>query len=512
MDRTKESLSQEKTDKAEVTYGQVVKYTGAFGGVQGLTMLVSVLRNKLAAILLGPSGMGLVVMYNSVTSFMANISNLGLSTSGVRQISEYYEQETQKELSDFVRVIRTWGVWTALAGVVLSVLFAPVISYLAFDGSFAYTGSLILLAPVVGFTAIMGAELAVLKGTRHLKRVVLISALGAVTTLLTTIPFYYFFGIKGIVGALVLSSLVLAGVHVYYSAQVYPWHISFWDYGVFRKGKNMVRLGVAFVLAAVAGSLAELIIPSLLFRLGSLSDVAFYRLGYSLIVTYAGIVFVAMEADYYPRLSAVYEDRDKYNRIVNQQLEVCVMLMGPVLVFFMLAMPFVVRLLYSSEYLALVDMAVCAAVYMLFKAATLPVAYLALAKGDSLMFLAMDLVYYLFLVVAVVTGYYWGGLFGAGIALAVAGVFDFLLIHIVYTRRYGFRLKREPFVLFLGQLVLVLLTLYLCLQDDVLMKYISGTFIFCISMYLSFRILRRHTKIWERIRKRFSGDKTNHNL
>lgn len=504
MNQVKESLQQRHQERTGATFAQVVKYTGVFGGVQGLTMLVSVLRNKLAAILLGPAGMGLVVLYNSVTSFMANISNLGLVTSGVRQISEPYEHGTVDELLDDIRLVRTWGIWTALAGFLLSALLAPWISYLVFDGDYSYTGALVLLAPVVGFTAIIGAEQAVLKGTRHLKRIVGISAFGALTTLISTIPLYYFFGLKGIVGALVLSSLILAAIHIYYSAQVYPWKISLFDNQIFRRGKNMVRLGVAFVLAAVAGSLAELMIPSLLLRMGSLEDVAFYRLGYSLIITYAGMVFVAMEADYYPRLSAIGDDVDKCNRTVNQQLQICLMLMGPLLGFFMLAMPIVVYLLYSPAYFALVDMAVCAAVYMLFKAATLPVAYLALSKGDSLMFLFMDVVYYIFLVIAVVLGYQIGGLLGTGVALAISGLFDFLLIHWVYSRRYGFRLERSVLKFFLSQLVVLLLTLYCCLQGNPFVKYSCGSVALLGSLILSFIVLRRNTKIFEKIRKRFS--------
>ena len=37
-------------------YGHVLKYTGVFGGVQGLNVLVSLVRNKFVALLLGPSG------------------------------------------------------------------------------------------------------------------------------------------------------------------------------------------------------------------------------------------------------------------------------------------------------------------------------------------------------------------------------------------------------------------------------------------------------------------------
>ena len=45
-------------------YRQVLKYTGIFGGVQGLNVVVSLVRNKLAAVLLGPAGMGLVSLHS----------------------------------------------------------------------------------------------------------------------------------------------------------------------------------------------------------------------------------------------------------------------------------------------------------------------------------------------------------------------------------------------------------------------------------------------------------------
>ena len=40
------------------SYSHVLKYTGVFGGVQGLNVLVSLVRNKFVAILLGHGGMG----------------------------------------------------------------------------------------------------------------------------------------------------------------------------------------------------------------------------------------------------------------------------------------------------------------------------------------------------------------------------------------------------------------------------------------------------------------------
>ena len=47
-------------EKKDDSYSHILKYTGIFGGVQGLNILMSMVRNKLVAIILGPEGMGLI--------------------------------------------------------------------------------------------------------------------------------------------------------------------------------------------------------------------------------------------------------------------------------------------------------------------------------------------------------------------------------------------------------------------------------------------------------------------
>ena len=70
----------------EKTYDHVLKYTGLFGGVQGLTMLMGVARNKLVALLIGPAGLGFINMYNSVAGLIHQSTNLGLGFSAVKHI------------------------------------------------------------------------------------------------------------------------------------------------------------------------------------------------------------------------------------------------------------------------------------------------------------------------------------------------------------------------------------------------------------------------------------------
>ena len=183
MDETSQIGGKQHVDSSvkaedEATYDHIVKYTGFLGGIQVLTLLVGVVRNKLAAVLLNTAGVGLSSLFQNVLNFMQNTSGLGISFSSIKEISEYYGRGDAEAIARHVCVVRTWGVWTGLAGMLLCVLLSPLISFCAFE-DFSHSLSICLLSPVVAFMSVTAAELAVLKAVRRLKRVALVSVFSA---------------------------------------------------------------------------------------------------------------------------------------------------------------------------------------------------------------------------------------------------------------------------------------------------------------------------------------------
>ena len=170
-------------------YGQVLKYTGIFGGVQGLNVIVSLVRNKLAALLLGPAGMGLVSLFNSTVAFISQATGFGISMSAVRHISELTETGDEAQRAYYIKVVRAWSILAALLGVLVCVAIGPFLS----SNTFAWgnhTLHFILLAPAVGLIALTGGETAVLKGTRQLKPLVVVQTFTILATLVLTVPAY----------------------------------------------------------------------------------------------------------------------------------------------------------------------------------------------------------------------------------------------------------------------------------------------------------------------------------
>ena len=491
----------------DTSYDHVLKYTGVFGGVQVLSMLIAAIRNKLAAMWLARAGMGFFMMFSNISAFVSSATNAGLPLSAVRNISELFETGDSREVESYVVTIRTWSLWTAFLGALVCVLLAPAISFFAFDGSLEYTLHVALLAPMVFATAVTNGEISILKGTRKLKRVAVITAVSALLTLVSVLPFFYLWHVRGVIPALVVNAIVIMVVHLYFSLQVFPWRVALFSREVLRRGLGMLKIGVPYVIASVINSLTALAIPAFLLSIGNMDDVGLYKVGYGLMAVYAGMVFVAMEADYFPRLSSLCNNVGRMNCAINQQIDVCVLLMAPLLMAMMVAMPFIVKLLYSSDFIMVVNMAVCAAFYMFFRAVMLPIAYTSLAKGDSLVFLLMEVAYDIYSFAFIAAGYYFGGITGTGIALSATALLEVIIIAVFYSWRYGFRFFPHTLRVIFIQGALLAVVLFLCLQGNLWLKYLLGALLFAVSSFYSFRVLNKKSSFLAAVKQRFAKRK-----
>ena len=469
-------------------YSHVLKFTGLFGGVQGLNVLIGLVRNKFVALLLGPGGMGLVSLFNTTVQLISQATHLGISFSAVRHISEYYDADNTEKVAHYVKVVRGWCLLTALVGMLVCVVLGPFLSSATFSWG-DHTLHFVLLAPAIGMIAITGGETAILKGQRKLGALALVQVVAALASLVISIPIYYFFWQAGIVPVIVLMAFVTMCATLWFSLRLFPLQFG-GTYGILGEGMEMVRLGVAYTLAAVIGTASEMLIRSYLNVVGDLDVLGLYNAGYMLTITYAGMVFSAMETDYYPRLSAVQHDIQATNETVNRQMEVSLLLVSPMLAALIIALPVVVPLLFSQEFLPVVGMAQVAALAMYMKVLTLPVAYITLARGYSLSYLFLETSYFVAFVILIFFGYRYWGLFGTGVAITLAHVFEFLLVNAYAYKKYGYRSSATVYGYAIVQGALGLLAYILTLVADGYLYWAVGALIVMLSGLLSLKALR----------------------
>ncbi len=484
----------EKIEKDD-SYSHILKYTGIFGGVQGLNILIGIVRNKLVAMILGPEGMGLVSLFNSTIKLMSDSTNLGISMSAVREISEAYEEGDETKLLHVVKLIRVWSLLTGLMGMLLCVVFSPLLNKWTFNWG-DHTLHFILLSPVVALTAVMMGELAILKGTRQLKHLAVLSIYGVSAALLTSVPLYYIWREQAIVPSLVVIAFIQFSFTILYSYRLFPLRLTF-SRSILSEGMGMVKLGIAFVLAGILGSGAEFVIRSYLNNVAGLSTVGLYNAGYMMTMTYAGMVFQAMETDYFPRLSAIQGIGDELNRVVNRQIEVSLLLVSPLLVAFIVGAPILLPLLYSGKFLPVEDMMKLTILAMYVRAITLPIEYIALSKGDSRSYLFLELVYDLLVVVFVTCGYQVLNLSGTGLGIVLAGTIG-LIIDLIYCQyRYKYKFSKEVILYATIQIPLGFCAYMMSLVLWGVFYWIVGLLFTLVSLAISIQILHSKSHLWE---------------
>ncbi|MGI6224142.1 MAG: oligosaccharide flippase family protein [Prevotella sp.] len=487
-------------DNNNNNYSHILKYTGIFGGVQGLSVLVGIVRNKLVAMILGPNGMGLMSLFTSTIKLISDSSNFGIGMSAVKDISSHYDAQNSTQMRHSILVIRSWSLLTALLGMLLCAVLGPLLNKWTFTWG-DHTLHYILLSPVVGLMAITGGEMAILKGTRKLKSLAEISVMNVVGALITSVPIYYFFGQAGIIPSLVVIALLQMLFTVHYSYRLYPPRYSF-SRRLLGDGLGMIKLGFAFVLAGIFGSGAEFLIRSYLNTSSSLDMVGLYNAGYMMTMTYAGLVFSAMETDYFPRLSSIKGTGPQLNKAVNEQMEVSLLIVAPLLVAFIIAQPILLPLLYSGRFMPAMKMIQIMILAMYLRAVKLPVAYIPLAKGDSKSYLLMEALYDVALLVLVVVCFDSWGLTGTGIAIVMAAIFDFFMLFVYMGWRYQFRLSGNILRYMLLQIPVGCLAFALTFQTEGWLYWLGGGLLFLLSLGITVQILKTKTRIVEYLKEK----------
>lgn len=475
-------------DKSQTSsYRSIFKATSLFGGVQFYQILITIIRSKFIAVLLGPAGVGLQGLYTSATHLIQGLSSFGLSQSAVRNVSEAYASGDNHRVSLVVTVLRRLVWITGLLGTLLVIVLSPILSKTTF-GNNDYVVPLIVLSVILLIDQIRAGQVVVLQGMRRLKDLARASAFGATASLFVTVPIYYLFGIKGIVPTLILNSTITLLFSWYFSRKIKTEKIHVNNKTVFKEGKGLLQLGLAMSVSGILVYFSAYILRTFIRMEGGVEAVGLFTAGFTLMTTYAGLVFNAMSTDYFPRLAAVNSDNSKCREIMNRQAEIGLLILAPLMTICIIFIPIVVQILYSTRFLEANDYIIWCAVGMLFKLSSWSVAFIFVAKGESKIFMINEIISGVYTLVLNLIGYYYWGLTGLGIAFLV-GYFIYT-IHVYVESRlwYNFSFSNGFIKLFIIQFILVSSCLFVIyIAPSILIKNTIGSVLVLISIFYSLR-------------------------
>lgn len=466
------------------SYRQIFKTTSIFGGVQFLTIVISVIRTKLIAVFLGPAGMGIITLLNSTLSLISGISSLGIETSAVKNISENYKNGDLQSVSRIISIVRKIVFFTGVLGMLLVIIFSKTLSVIIFGDS-SHNWSFILLSITLLFKQFSTGQLVVLQGLRNVGFLAKANLYGNLFGLLFSIPLYYFLRIDAIVPSIIITSFSALLFSFYYSNKIKIKSEKVLEKAFLKEAKTIVKLGLMLTISGVCALLVTYIIQIYIEKNGGLEQVGFYNAGFTLLNSYVGIIFTVMSTDYFPKLASINSDNQKIRLSVTQQAFMSIVIITPIIVLFLTLIPIVVKVMYTAKFDLIIPMVSFGILGMLFRAVSWSIGFILIAKGDSKIFIRTALGFNLLSLVMNFLGYHFYGLEGLGISFCLYFLIHFIGLKIITKNRYDFYFDKDFYQIYFICFLICAITFLFRYIETPILKYSLMTMMIIISLIFS---------------------------
>ena len=481
-------------EEQKSSYRSIFKATSLFGGVQVYQILIEVIKAKFIAVLLGPLGVGIQGLYSSAILLVQQLTSFGLASSAVRNVAEAHGTGDQTRISRVVFALRRLVWITGLLGMIVVIAFSPVLSKSSFGDS-DHIIPFIIISVTLLLAQLSAGQKVILQGTRHLKLLAKSTAIGVTLGLVISVPLYYWLGIKGIVPNIVISSATALVLTWYFSRKVKVEKVVMPNKEVFQVGKTMLILGVAMSLSQLLSSASSYALRACIRSWDGVEAVGLFSAGYMLMTQYTGLVFTAMGTDFYPRLASVNQDNAKCRLMMNQQGEIGMLILAPLLVVCMVFIPFVVKILYSNAFLPINPYIVWSSSGMLFKMASWSISYIFIAKGESKLFMVNEASAVFYTLLLNLVGYKLAGLQGLGISFGLSYIIYLIQVYFIAHKKYGFTFIESFMKIFIVQSMVLGFCVVSVLLLPVVWKYVIGSLLVIVSSSFSLMELNRRLNL-----------------
>ena len=474
----------------ENSYRQIFKTTSIFGGVQVFNIIINIIRSKFIAILLGPAGMGIAGLYNATITIITNLTNFGLSTSSVKNVAAANATGDEKRVSVVIGVLRRLVWITGFLGALIMLVSAPWLSQLTF-GSRKYTYGFMALSITLLFTQLNAGQMAVLQGLRKIQYLAKADLIGTIIGLAVSVPIYYLWREEGIVPTIIITSVCMLLLSWFFSSKIKLQKQEVTGSLLRTEGKEMLTMGFLLRFSSLITLGVAYLVRIYISRSGGIEQVGLYNSGFAIITSYVGLIFTAMATDYYPRLSAVSTNNQELKKAINQQGEIAVLIISPIISIFLVYINFIVVILYSSRFTGVNGMIHWAALGMIFKAAAWSVGFILLAKSESKVYFWNELINNAYMLVFNLLGYKYGGLNGVGLSFFVGYFIYFFQVFFLAKSKYEFGFYKEFVIIMVTQLALNMCCFLSVLFLHHPYNYLAGTFFIALSLAFSVKEMNK---------------------
>jgi antigen flippase len=422
-------------------YARILRTSAVTGGSTALTMLIGLGAVKVAALMIGPDGIGELRLFQAAIGMVVAVTGLGLISSTARAIAQSEAAGDSERSRTVSAALRRLTFALGLAGWVLTAACSIPLSLWVFDDS-RHATSFALLGAFVLAETLRGGRMASVWGLGRVGLIARINVATAIAGAAASVAFYTLLGNQGIVPALLASSFLGLAITVSMARDPRlgaPPKLSWRD--CLAEGRQLIGVGAATMLSGLLTSLVATAVGAMLVHQLGLRASGLYAAAWGISGLFANFVLNAMSVDYFPRLSAASGEHEAA-RIVNEQTEIGVLLSIPGLVATICFAPWVIQACYSAEFLDATGLLVWLVLGVFGRVTSWPLGYVLVAKGDTRTFMVVEIGSAIANIALVYGGVWLFGLRGAGIGLFASYVAYNIGLLLVLGSRHGITWSR----------------------------------------------------------------------
>lgn len=420
------------------SYREILKSSSLVGGSSLINVVMGIVRTKAMAVLLGPAGYGLMGAYLLIVELSRSVAQMGVNSSGVRQIAETASTDDLGRTARTAAVLRGTALASAVIGAAAVWLLAPVIAQFTF-GDLNHTNDVALLSAVLFFSLIAGGQVALVQGMRRIADLSKIGILGSVFGTVASVGLVYWLRERGVVLSMIAVAALTVVTGWWYRRKIRLPRVRLSLGQALSESSALLKLGLAFLGSGLLTLGAAYVVRILLMRHSGLETAGLYQAAWTLGGMYVGFILQAMGTDFYPRLVAAAGSDTACNRLVNEQAKVSLLLAGPGVIATLTFASLVITLMYSPRFDPAVDMLRWICLGMATRVITWPMGYILVAKNKQALFFGTDCAWAIVNVMLTWLCVQQFGPVGAGIAFFGSYLFHGVMLYPIVRSLSGFR-------------------------------------------------------------------------
>jgi PST family polysaccharide transporter len=426
----------------------ILKATAVLSSASVVSILAGLVSAKVSAVLIGPGGMGLMGLLQSMLGLGAMFAGLGASVGLVRAGARALATGEDSEVAALRRGawLLCWGAGGA-AAIIVIIMRTPLSRLML--GSEHQDRAVLLVAAALVLTLAAGVQNSILNTYHRVSELARVQMWTSLLGLAVSVSIIWRWRAQGIAWVVLATGVVAWAVSYYYARRTPAPKVRSTLPEAWGAARALLRFGVPYTASMLVGTGLQLALPVLVLHTLTTNDVGYYRAATAVSVTYLGFMVAAMAQDYYPRVSAVGDEPQVLGKLVNEQCRLVLLIAGPIILGMLAVVPYLVPLVYSSQFTPAVTLLEWQLIGDIFKFAAWTMSFVILARSGSKAFFGLELIGGCSLLLFSVLGIHWFGLEGMGVGFLCCTITYGVVCWALLRREIGLRWTRENQLIFI---------------------------------------------------------------